>query len=397
MITIKLYLRCTKAEDKAGYVWIMFYANCDKVNFSTKISCDVKHWNVKTKRISVADSMASDKNLIIETILARVNNVLVKYRLKNRILTRDGFLRSYNRPDDYDSFYDFCVDYQKKISNRTELVTLNQHNAAINKLKEFSPDLHFDDISLDLITNFYYSHLRKKLGNCENTAYKSMSNIRKYMNAAQKAGYLDDNPFAEFSIKRTKSNYSYLDEIELQRLIRIYRSGKLDMKYYKTLQFFLYMCFSSQHIGDALPMKLEQFSDTNFTYFRVKLRNKKPEPVIVPISISLRELIKDIVGHRKQGVIFENMPADQTMNRYLKEIAKMEGVKINKSLTHKTGRHTFATFFLDKTKDLNSLKDILGHSDIRETMIYAHVLEKSKQRSIECFDIFNSSEISEAI
>jgi len=60
----------------------------------------------------------------------------------------------------------------------------------------------------------------------------------------------------------------------------------------------------------------------------------------------------------------------------------------NKAISHKTGRHTFATFYLDKTKDLNSLRDILGHSDIRETLMYAHVLERSKQKSINCFDIY---------
>jgi integrase len=152
------------------------------------------------------------------------------------------------------------------------------------------------------------------------------------------------------------------------------------------------MCLSSQHVGDALPMKLEQFTETTFSYYRMKLRNSKPELVTVPISATLQDLINTIVGFRKHGKLFEKLPAEQTMNRYLKTICEREDVNIIKKVTHKTGRHTFATFYLDKTKDLNSLRDILGHSDIRETLIYAHVLERSKQKSIDCFDIFSTKQ-----
>lgn len=391
MVNILLYHRSYGKDKTSGYIWVQFYLKREKVNFSTKIECETKHWNVKSTRISVADKNAADKNLILEKILSRINDVFVKYRLKNKVLTREGFTRTYNRPDDFDSFYDFYEEYRKKISAYTELPTLNNHKASMDKLKAFKPDLHFDDITLDLITDFYFKHLRnkKKCGNSENTAYKTMTNIRKYVNAAVKAGYMDENPFKDFHIIRTKPNYTYLEEDELQKLMAIYRSGELIEKFHITLQFFLYMCFSSQHIGDAKPMKLEQFTDTTFTYYRQKLQNKKPEPITVPISDSLRSIIKDIAGFRKQGKLFINLYSDQKMNEYLKTICNLDKVKINKSISHKTGRHTFATFYLSKTNDLNTLKDILGHSDIRETLIYAHVLERKKEKSIDCFNVFN--------
>ena len=64
-------------------------------------------------------------------------------------------------------------------------------------------------------------------------------------------------------------------------------------------------------------------------------------------------------------------------------------VEIDKPLTHKVGRHTFATIFLRKTKDIAALKEILGHSDISETLVYAHVLDESKQEGIQCFNQFS--------
>ena len=198
---------------------------------------------------------------------------------------------------------------------------------------------------------------------------------------------MDENPFDDWKIRKVQSNCVYLVEEELNRLIELYKSGELDYSLHRTLEFFLFMCFSSLHIGDAKNLKLEQFSQNTFTYYRIKLRNSKPEPIVVPISQPLQMLMKNIVGTRKKGPVFEKLLPDQTMNRYLKDIAAEAG--IDKAITHKVGRHTFATLYLRKTKDIAALKEILGHSDISETLVYAHVLEESKLEGIRCFDTFN--------
>ncbi|MCS2341125.1 tyrosine-type recombinase/integrase [Bacteroides uniformis] len=44
--------------------------------------------------------------------------------------------------------------------------------------------------------------------------------------------------------------------------------------------------------------------------------------------------------------------------------------------------------YLRKTKDLSSLQKLLGHSNIRETMIYAHVMDESKREGMQCFNSF---------
>lgn len=384
MINIKTYLR-KYANESSGIVWVSFYINREKVNFSTKVAVDCKNWSEKNACVKPGDKNASDKNLIIENIHARINNVLVKYRLKDKKLTRDAFLRAYHRPTDFNTFFEYVTAQQKKLSIKTELSTLSTHISAIRKLQQYSPTLTFDDITKDWLDD-YFIYLRKDLDNNSNTAYKNMGILKKYVRMAYKDGYMDENPFDSWQIKKTTASCVYLTEDELTRLTNLYRSGELEYNYHKTLEFFLFLCFSSLHVGDAKGMKLEQFGDTSFTYYRLKLRNKKPEPIVVPISEPLRNLLVNIVGPRKKGPVFENVQADQTMNRNLKEIAAI--ASIDKPITHKVGRHTFATIFLRKTKDIAALREILGHSDISETLIYAHVLEESKQEGIQCFNGF---------
>ncbi len=385
MITVKTYFRKYN-DSEEGYVWVSFYICREKVHFSTKVSCLEKNFDNKTCRIKNGDKNHKDKNLIIDSVLSRINNVVVKYRLRQKKLTKDSFIRAYNRPDDYPTFFAFIKDYQRKSCRMNELGTISTHNSVIKKLVGYNPELHFDDITTDWLDE-YYAYLRKDLNNVENTAYKNMSTIRKYVRAAYKAGYMDEYPFENWHIKRTRANYTYLTEEELNQFIEIYRGGHISEKHYKTLELFLFMCFSSLHVSDARSLKLEQFSDQTFTYFRLKNRNSKPEPILVPISDALRQLLVNIVGFRHQGYIFTNLPADQTMNRYLKEMAKELGIA--KDISHKTGRHTFATYFLRKTKDLTALKEILGHSELRETLIYAHVMDESKQEGIACFNSFS--------
>lgn len=198
MKNIKIYLRKYN-NDTSGIVWISFYVQRQKINFSTKVTVELKHWNEKKSIVAAGDKQSADKNLIIETILARINNVFVKYRLRDKNLSRDLFLREYNRPSDYATFFDFVRDYMKKISHRTELTTLNTHMSVIRKLKEFNTDLIFDDITRDWL-DIYFAYLRRELDNNANTAYKNMAIIKKYVLAAYKAGYMTENPFEEWSI-----------------------------------------------------------------------------------------------------------------------------------------------------------------------------------------------------
>lgn len=52
-------------------------------------------------------------------------------------------------------------------------------------------------------------------------------------------------------------------------------------------------------------------------------------------------------------------------------------------ITHKTHalRHTFATHLLDNGIDIHTIKELLGHSDIKTTVVYLH-LQTSKRNLI---------------
>jgi integrase len=146
---------------------------------------------------------------------------------------------------------------------------------------------------------------------------------------------------------------------------------------------FLFSCFTGLRYGDIMALKWSHIKEVNYDgngiSYAVQLRQSKTGIIN---TIPLNETVINLIGDRvkEDTLVFDLNMKHRSIQRILKSL--LDAAKINKKITFHTARHTYAIMLLANGSDLMTVKELLGHKDIKSTQVYAKVINQSKQNAI---------------
>ena len=378
-VTIRRRNESERADGRAALYAVLNIERI-KIRLPLDIAVTSAEWDETSERIRGRGQQIKDWNLIISNTKAKISDILVRARLTGETLTKDSFLALYRRPGETMNFVDYARRHLEELKTALQPETMRHHAAALRKLEVYNPRLKIVEITPDWL-RVYAAYLRDKHHNNPGTIRKNMCVIRMHYYAAMRAGKVKTNPFEVYRIPQADPTVVYLTEDELQSLICVFRSDRLNDGETDVLRFFLFLCFTAMHISDARNLQIEQIHGGEIHYTRIKTRTR----VKMPLSVPAAKLVEYYKEGRLRGPLFRSLPTDQAFNRIIKRICRRVGIE--KAVSAKAARHTFATLYYKKNNgDLGTLSKLLGHTKITTTMIYAHIMKDSRVAGVSAFD-----------
>ena len=373
--------------------------------FNTGNRINFKHYDRDNKEVKRGIKGSSGYNSIIDTHKERIRNIIEGFDKKGEVISiarlKETYYEMNGSGKESKSFYDFVTNRIKWEKKNTQLKTLDNYEFQLNKLKSYKPKLSYFDIDENFLQE-YKTHLLEKLNQKQNTAYHSMTFIRKYVRQLIKDGKLTKNPFDNFVVgKPFESELVYLEHDELKMLHDLYDSKRLlEVKkekkskyaknfdlgkaYQNVLQYFLVSSYTGLRHSDIKTLKSSHIHEEEITKKLVKGKQGEQPIVKIPMMDNFRALIN---MDSPNGNVFEGEVKDNAQtNKYLKEIMLFAG--INKHITFHKARYTFAINSLLLGMNIETLSFLLGHSELETTMRYAKIVQSLRKQGMAKWNDF---------
>lgn len=140
-------------------------------------------------------------------------------------------------------------------------------------------------------------------------------------------------------------------------------------------------------IGDIFDIHWEHvdFPNNQIRKVRNKTKHKaeNPQPVVVPMSIKVKNILEQWgKQHGTTGRIFNSPITDGRLNNITKAWISVSKNACLEDFRLKDLRHTFGSWLAINGVDILQIRDLMGHTNVKTTQIYAHLCPKQKQQAV---------------
>ncbi len=233
-----------------------------------------------------------------------------------------------------------------------------------------------DEVSYGVIRSWVVLLVDGAISN--RTINRKIASLKAYYRFLQRIEKIDVNPLAKHkALKTSKKIEVPFSELEMQNVLRqICFEDDFEGLRDKLMIELLYT--TGIRRAELINLKV---SDVDFHRNTIRVLGKRNKERVVPLLEGVKFLFEKYLCERNDlqviideryvfllksgGKIYETL-VYRVINKYLSQVSS----KVKRS-PHIL-RHTFATHLLNKGADLNSVKELLGHSSLASTQVYTH-------------------------
>lgn len=386
MATISIIQRVshiTKSGEAPIYIQIIKDRKSNLIKTGLKIKPE--DWDAKKQRVKPKNQNSTRFNLILDEERLKANSLLLAAKSEKRELSgidvKNILTGSVIGEHDFFSFSNLILE--RYLANN-QFANHDKNKAILQKLIKFhgKPTLSFESLNLSYMKR-YENYLRTDLLNKSNTIINSLKFFKKVLNCAIQEGFTKHNGLENYSIPKEPTKITYLNQEEVNRIEELKYPIESKSDVHKDI--FLFMAQSGGlRISDTLLLK---WSDIYDDKIHIQIHKTKKQLALAltqkgKLIIEKYRLIKNnnvfVFPLLPNGLNISNLKevdlyisrATSLVNKSLKSIA--QEAQIKKRLTCHVGRHAWSMYALPKI-GLKALSQILGHSSVRETEVYARI------------------------
>lgn len=274
------------------------------------------------------------------------------------------------------------VTYFKSLMKFRKGSNYSNWDSALNYLEDYTGgSVKFVDLNAQYLNGFrqYLLNTKSKRSDKQKLSINSAMSYFNKVKAALKQAYEEEYLKVDLNrkvkgIKEEETEREYLTPDEIEALW----NTPFELDKYKKATFFSIL--TGMRFVDIQKLtwgEVEQFDEVRYN---IKFRQQKTKgSEVLPIP----EQAFMLLGERKEpnDKVFEGLKYSAYINEKLSDWVKNAGIK--KEITFHCFRHTFAVIQLLNKTDIFTLMKLLGHRDLKTTLIYAKIADSMKNEAAE--------------
>lgn len=141
----------------------------------------------------------------------------------------------------------------------------------------------------------------------------------------------------------------------------------------------LKLCYGmGLRVSEVVGLRITHIDSKRMQVLVQQSKGKKDRYVNLPHSV-LEEMRDYFKEYKPKDYLFEGAMGDKYSVRSVQAVFKtaMRKANINKQVGIHSLRHSYATHLMEQGTDIQFIQRLLGHNDIKTTLIYTHVADKS--------------------